>query len=227
MILAGGDPSLRRDLKAICLRARENSLTCEVQTNGQVLTKSLRDSLPLLHRLYLSIDGPDAELHDDFRSKKGNFDRTLRLLRSAQEIELPVTVHSVASRRNIRNFPEIIDKIAGFTCVDTWSVLQFSPLGSGFHARRDHEITSKQWDDLVDKISSKANSGPRIAFLAAAEKKSLYAMISADGYAYRAADPAATSVSDEARVGSVLEHHLVDIARGWRIDASGHLGRYR
>lgn len=226
LILAGGDPSLRRDLNLICHRAVDCGLSCEIQTNGQRLTPALESSLPYANRLYLSLDGPSAAVHDAFRSKRGNFAGVGNLLTYAEDHGLPVTVHSVASRRNWKELPALIPYLLEFPCVDTWSVLEFSPIGAGYHARRNHEMSPSEWRQLVKMLEVEVPSRLRVAVLAGEQKSALYAMISADGYAYRAAEPTSNGTADQARIGSVLDMHLADIAAGWRIDPDRHTDRY-
>ena len=226
LIFAGGDPSLRYDLQLLCQRAVDLGLTCEIQTNGQILTAALAASLPYANRLYLSLDGASAITHDTFRSKRGNFAGVTRLMRIAEGRDLPVTVHSVASQRNLQELPGILSYIQGYSSVDTWSVLEFSPSGAGFHTRREHELSAGEWRMIVELLQSVATDRPRLAALGVRHKKSLYAMVSADGYAYRAAESSSGPVSDEGRIGPVLGMHLSDIAVGWRIDPMRHLQRY-
>jgi MoaA/NifB/PqqE/SkfB family radical SAM enzyme len=226
LIFAGGDPSLRRDLERLSRRTVELGLTCEIQTNGQTLTPALASSLPHASRLYLSLDGASAAIHDAFRSKPGNFARVTRLLRVADDRGLPVTVHSVASRKNWQGLPDVLAYIKRFPCVDTWSVLQFSPSGAGYRARREHELPATEWQQVLQELHAAATFRPRVIPLGKQQKKGLYAMVSADGYAYRAVDSPSSPVSDEGRIGAVLDMHLLDVAAGWRIDPTKHQRRY-
>jgi MoaA/NifB/PqqE/SkfB family radical SAM enzyme len=226
LIFAGGDPSLRRDLELLCRRAVDLGLTCEIQTNDQTLTPALRASLLHASRLYLSLDGASASTHDAFRAKRGNMAGVTKLLRTADERGLPVTVHSIASRKNWQELPGILNYIKEFPCVDTWSVLEFSPIGAGYRTRWEHELLAAEWQSVSELLRAVATDRPRLAPLGVGQKKALYAMVSADGYAYRAADSPSSLVSDEGRIGPVLGKHLIDIAAGWRIDPKRHLRRY-
>ncbi len=226
LILAGGDPSLRRDLVAICGRAVEQGLTCEIQTNGQTLTPALLASLPLVNRLYLSLDGATPATHDSFRAKPGNFRGVTRLLTIAESRGLPVTVHSVASRRNWRGLPDLLSHIQSYSCVDTWSVLEFSSIGAGYQSRGLHQLESSEWQEVTVRLRAMVTGRPRLALLAVNEKRALYAMVSADGYAYRAAEPGTGQIPDEGRIGSLIGSHLRDIATKWHIDQGRHQRRY-
>lgn len=226
LILAGGDPSLRRDLAQICRHAVEQELTIEVQTNSQTHTPALLASLPFINRLYVSLDGATAATHDAFRSKRGNFVGVNKLLKIAEARGLPVTVHSVASGRNWQELPDLLGHIQRYSCVDTWSVLEFSAIGAGYQSRCKHQLAPDEWHEVVTRLRSAAVSRPRLALLGVHEKKALYAMVSADGYAYRAAEMAESPIPDNGRIGSILDTHLCDIATAWRIDRSRHQQRY-
>jgi MoaA/NifB/PqqE/SkfB family radical SAM enzyme len=226
LILAGGDPSLRRDLGVLCRHASSRSLQCELQTNAQVLTPSLRAALPYVSRLYVSIDGASASVHDEFRSRPGNFIRIHRLMRLARDLGIPVTVHSVASKPNLTEIPKIHDLITRFTNVDTWSVLEFSPIGNGFKNKVRYSISQEEWSSLLLTLSVLDEGAIRISTLGVSEKQSLYALVSSDGVAYRAGDPEIGLLADAHKVGSLFKHHLVDIACKWRVDEERHGVRY-
>jgi MoaA/NifB/PqqE/SkfB family radical SAM enzyme len=226
LIFAGGDPSLRRDLELLCRRAVEVGLICEIQTNSQTFTPALAASLPHADRLYISLDGASAATHDAFRSKRGNFAGVTRLLRAAESRGLSVTVHTVASRRNVQELPRIRTHLQAFPCVDTWSVLEFSPSGAGHHTRKEHELPATEWQLVANELRATSTVRPLLAPLGVSQKKALYAMVSADGHAYRAAESPSSPVPDEARIGSMLHMHLRDIAAGWRIDPVRHQHRY-
>lgn len=227
LIFAGGDPSLRRDLPELCRRAVGRGLHYEIQTNGHKLTPALLEGIKSARRLYLSIDGPDADSHDSFRAKRGNFVAVSRLLSLSGEWGTPVTVHTVASQKNLTQLPQLLNLLAQFPHVDTWSVLQFSAIGAGYRTRKEHELTSEQWLSLLTRlVDEQRQRSIRIAALGGGEKRGLYAMVSADGYAYRAAETTRQARADEGRIGSLLTSHLTDIARVWQVNAPAHQDRY-
>lgn len=144
----------------------------------------------------------------------------------AETSGLPVTVHSVASRRNRQELSDLLGHIQRYSCVDTWSVLEFSAIGAGYQSRREHQLAPDEWREVVTRLRAAAVGRPRLALLGVHEKKALYAMVSADGYAYRAAETAESPIPDNGRIGSVLDTHLCDIATAWRIDRPRHQQRY-
>lgn len=226
IILAGGDPSLRSDLDQLCRHAVTQGLKCEIQTNAHKLTRALLESLPLIDRVYLSLDGATSAAHDMFRAKRGNFAGVNRLLGIAESGDLPVTVHSVASKRNWREMPDVLEHIRKYSCVDTWSVLEFSAVGTGYLSRREHELAPAEWQEVSIRLHAAISDRPRLALLGVHDKRALYAMVSADGYAYRAAESASSQVADHGRIGSIIDTHLQEIADAWRIDSARHQQRY-
>ncbi|MGQ0841098.1 hypothetical protein [Actinokineospora sp.] len=116
--------------------------------------------------------------------------------------------------------------IQAFRCVDTWNVLEFSPSGAGYRTRQEHELPVAEWELVAELLQAAATVRPRLAPLGVRQKKALYAMVSADGYAYRAAESPSTPIADEGRIGSILGMHLSDIAAGWHIDPIRHQQRY-
>lgn len=77
---AGGDPSLRPDIVELLQYARAVGLKTEVQTNAERLRHKVREEILAVNQVGLSIDGPTAAVHDNFRSCPGNYSHVLSLL---------------------------------------------------------------------------------------------------------------------------------------------------
>jgi radical SAM protein with 4Fe4S-binding SPASM domain len=57
----------------------------------------------------ISVDGPDAASHDDFRGIPGTFDRAMFALRHARDIGLDTQFQTTVTRRNMHRLPEIAE----------------------------------------------------------------------------------------------------------------------
>jgi len=82
-VFTGGDPMRRPDLVDLVRHAVRTGLTVALTPSGTAAVtrkrlEELRDAG--LSRVAISLDGPDAELHDSFRGLDGSFERTLRML---------------------------------------------------------------------------------------------------------------------------------------------------
>jgi hypothetical protein len=92
VVTCGGEPTLAKERYwGLCGAARANGLRMFSVQNGTRI-KTLDDAKKTLlegpHEVTISLDGPDAEMHDRFRGAKGSFaiaTRALRLLLEARE----------------------------------------------------------------------------------------------------------------------------------------------
>jgi radical SAM protein with 4Fe4S-binding SPASM domain len=97
-VISGGEPFIREDLLEILKVSKSYGLTY-LTTNGIVDDETiLLDSLPYLDEIQVSVDGPDASIHDRMRGA-GSFSKTehtLRLLKEAgfQDIWISTTATS-------------------------------------------------------------------------------------------------------------------------------------
>jgi MoaA/NifB/PqqE/SkfB family radical SAM enzyme len=117
-ILGGGEPLLRKDAIAP-LMARVKALGLEgiLTTNGTLLGPALVDQLldTGWDEVHVSLDGPDAAIHDRLRGVPGAFRRTvqntcrLSVARRARGLEKTrVALHFVMTRLNFRTLPDMI-----------------------------------------------------------------------------------------------------------------------
>src|SRR5947209_1482955 len=132
-IFTGGDPLKRPDIYELVEYAA--SLDMHPAMTPSATPLLTRDSLLSLKqaglkRLALSLDGPNAELHDSFRGVSGSFARTLDAMSWANSIGLPVQINTTVSKRNISELEEIFSVVRKFRMV-MWSLFFMVPTGRG------------------------------------------------------------------------------------------------
>src|SRR5512135_3380767 len=91
MVFTGGDPLKRPDLFDLIRYAVKIGLRTNVTPSATpLLTAEAIDGFKAagVSRMAISLDGPDAETHDNFRGIPGTFDRAMFALRRAKEIGL-------------------------------------------------------------------------------------------------------------------------------------------
>ena len=60
-----------------------------------------------IHRMAISIDSADAELHDRIRGVQGSYARSLEILRDAQRAGLPTQVNTTLTPENVDQIDEM------------------------------------------------------------------------------------------------------------------------
>ncbi len=111
IILTGGEPMLRDDIYDLAAYGTKLGLRMVMATNGTLVDqdsiKRMIDSG--IQRISVSLDGANAETHDNFRQVKGSFANALRALDFARDNGLEFQVNTTITKLNLAEIPAILD----------------------------------------------------------------------------------------------------------------------
>lgn len=112
--LTGGEPLLRNDLEELVEYCSNLNLNPTLATNASVLTKDRLIGLFSLGLtgLLISLDGADAETHDNFRGMTGLYDQVLKVIGWLVELDYAFVVHTTIMRLNLHQILDIMDLAA-------------------------------------------------------------------------------------------------------------------
>lgn len=115
--LSGGEPMMVKSLPAIVDRLKSTGKIVSINTNGHLLEEAARwVAASGVDHVQVSIDAPDARLHDAIRRQQGSFERILRgiqALKAARHGTLPrISVCGVLMRENAGRLGEFVDTFA-------------------------------------------------------------------------------------------------------------------
>jgi len=132
IIISGGEPFLRHDLKDICRYAREvcNVDFLTVITNGCISKDSYLPVLPYINELNISVDGYSESTR--FIRDNGIMPmvlETIRKLKSLVPINLIFTLH----RKNMNYMPYYTELAKSLNVSHSYSMLTVSPDNTLFH----------------------------------------------------------------------------------------------
>jgi len=157
IILTGGEPLLRKDLLEIVAHVKRRGLTCEIQTNGTLISEGAAEKLVEvgLDGVIFSVLGPNPSIHDEETGVSGSFDAAIEgvksLVKFRGEKTLPIIrFNCPILQSNYRHFCEMVDLAEGLGI----DVLQFSH--SDFlteTAARAHEA---EWAKLFGPLERKS-----------------------------------------------------------------------
>jgi MoaA/NifB/PqqE/SkfB family radical SAM enzyme len=135
--LGGGEPMTRPDYIEILARMSANFIDTYMTTNAWFLTDETAKRLvnAKLGTLFVSLDAPTAEAHDNFRRRHGSFDRVVSGMKAAVKAGLKVKVSTVITKANFHDLPKIV-AVAEQCGIDGISFKRFHPVGNG-HATAD------------------------------------------------------------------------------------------
>jgi AdoMet-dependent heme synthase len=132
-VLTGGDPLKRPDIFELVEYASTHGVRISLTPSATpLLTQEAIRRLKQcgLARLAISLDGPTADIHDAFRRVPGSYDWTLRAVRWAREIGLPVQINTTITRHNLQDLDPTVTLLEQLDIV-LWSVFFLVPTGRG------------------------------------------------------------------------------------------------
>ncbi len=108
----GGEATLRRDLPELIARARQLGMRVNLITNGircasRDYVRELRDAG--LNSAQVSVEGPDAEVHDSLTGHPGSLGRTLAGLANLRDEGLSVHTHTTICGTNMDCLEGMVD----------------------------------------------------------------------------------------------------------------------
>lgn len=132
VVLSGGEPFLRKDLYVIIERLKQRRRFVTIQTSGalSVDVPQLSDLLnPETDLVQVSLDGPDAKLHDAQRGARV-FDKAVSLIQRLVKSRLPVKVNTVITPANVDRVTDVFHFVRALG-VPTISFTVHCPVGRG------------------------------------------------------------------------------------------------
>jgi radical SAM protein with 4Fe4S-binding SPASM domain len=106
----GGEPMLRTDIRELVAYASGIGMWTNLITNGTLLTvdavRQLRDAG--LSSAQVSIEGPNAVVHDSITGVPGSFEKTLNGIAQLKAAGIPVHTNTTVSKANSMHLLEIV-----------------------------------------------------------------------------------------------------------------------
>jgi radical SAM protein len=158
-VLTGGDPLKRPDLYALIAHAVRIGLAVAVTPSGTPLldAAAVRHLADLgVRRLALSLDGPTAAAHDDFRGQPGSFAHTVAGLAHARACRLPVQINTSVTRRNLTALPAIAERVAELGAA-VWSAFFLVTVG---RAAPTDQLTAEECEAVFAVLHGIAAQAP-------------------------------------------------------------------
>jgi radical SAM protein len=160
LVLTGGDPLMRKDIKEIVEYAVGQGLKTAL---SPAVTPLLEENIEWiansgLNAVSLSIDSSRPEIHDAIRGIPGVWERSFRVLHSLLERGVNVQVNSVIMKSTKDDLADLFAKIrdAG---VKTWEVFYLVPTG---RATMDEMLTPEEWEDVSHFLHEASRYGVTI-----------------------------------------------------------------
>lgn len=149
VIFTGGEPMLRPDLYELIAYARSLGLSCACAPNGTLITRDNAIKLKAagIERCSISIDGPDAASHDDFRRVPGAFAASMAGIEYLKQAGLPFQINTTVTRDNLGSFRKIFDLCERIGAA-AWHIFLLVPMGRGA-GLADQVISAKEYEEVL------------------------------------------------------------------------------
>lgn len=136
IILTGGDPMKRPDLFELIEYAR--SIRLPISITPSTTPTLTRDAVARFKEIGIaamgiSLDGPNAEVHDSFRGVEGTFAHSRDALAWAREFKIPVQINTTVTRETLPHLPALFEYLRDNAAppVRRWSLFLLVPVGRG------------------------------------------------------------------------------------------------
>jgi radical SAM protein len=159
-VITGGDPLKRDDTYEMISYAKIKGLEPSLTPSATpLLTEEAVEKMKLhgLSRIAVSLDASCAALHDDFRRVPGSFDITLRAIRAAKRLEIPVQVNTTVTRRTIADLPGMVEILEDLG-IAMWSVFFLVPTG---RAKSADLVSPEEVEEMFGFLY---DTGKRVSF---------------------------------------------------------------
>ena len=158
-VLTGGDPLKRPDIYHLVEYGTRRGVRMSMTPSATPLLTHA--AIARLHscglaRLAVSLDGSTAEIHDAFRGVSGSYALTLKAVRWAGELGLPVQINTTITRRNLHDFENMVALLKTFDMV-LWSVFFIVPTGRG---QLEDLVTAEEFEEVFAKLAEVGESVP-------------------------------------------------------------------
>ena len=149
MVLSGGEPLLRKDIFEIAKYGTGKGLRMCMATNGVLVTDEICEKMKEadIKMVSLSLDGPTAEVHDNFRGSPGAFEGTVRAAGLFKKHGIKFLINSSFTKRNQACIADTF-RFAKSLGATAWYMFMIVPTGRGEEIM--NELISKEdYEELL------------------------------------------------------------------------------
>jgi radical SAM protein len=150
-VFTGGDPLKRKDVFELIRYAADKGVHVAVTPSATpLLTLEAMQKMKEagLVRLGISLDGSTPEIHDAFRGLPGAWARTIQAIEWANQVGIPIQVHTTISRHNAQDLDNLCALFERLAIV-MWNVFFLVPVGRG---QLGDLLSGEEFEQVFGKI---------------------------------------------------------------------------
>lgn len=146
LCICGGEPTLSPYLFTIIDRISKSGILVNMVSNGYLINREFSIKLKTagLNFIQISIDGDNAETHDNFRCKKGAFDNAINAIKYLVEQKFQVAASFCPNKTNIMQFNNFVDMMMKIGCKHI-RMMPILPMGRGYEEFSQLEPSEEEY----------------------------------------------------------------------------------
>ncbi len=111
VILTGGEPLMREDVFELARYGTNLGLRMVMATNGTLMSSGIVEEMKSsgIKRVSISLDGPNASDHDEFRKVSGAFERAVTGIELLKAGGMEFQINTTLTKHNVHQIHEILD----------------------------------------------------------------------------------------------------------------------
>jgi AdoMet-dependent heme synthase len=161
LVLTGGEPLYRDDIYDISSYAVSKGLRVALASNGTLIDSKAASRIKEagVSRVSISLDGPDAATHDDFRGIQGSFDDALRGVNELKKQDIEFQFNTTITKRNVDMVDDILD-ITVKEGAHALHLFMLVPVGCGVQIAESDMISSERYEEVLNWFYDKSKVVP-------------------------------------------------------------------
>lgn len=150
VVLSGGEPLLRKDIFEIASYGTKAGLRMCMATNGILVNDDVCEAIKSagIKMVALSLDGPNAEVHDQFRRVHGAFEGVVSAARKFKQHSIPFLINSSFTERN-KDYIADTFRLAKELSAQAWYMFMIVPIGRGEDILSEL-IKQPEYDEILE-----------------------------------------------------------------------------
>ena len=157
LILSGGEPLMRPDIYEIARYASDKGLRVALATNGTLVTTEVAQKIKNsgVQRVSISLDGSQAETHDNFRRQKGAFAKALAGFDNLKEAGVSLQINTTVTKRNVAELPEILRLVVEKGAA-ALHIFMLVPTGCGLEIAETDMLPAEAYEEVLKWLYDKS-----------------------------------------------------------------------
>jgi len=161
LVLSGGEPLCRDDIFEIAAESADRGLRVALATNGTLVDDAVAAQVRAagVARTSVSLDGPEAAMHDAFRGREGSFYDAVTGLKRLKSAGLETQINTTVTRHNADTLPQVL-RLALDLGVQALHLFLLVPVGCGAEISDEQMLPPERYEAVLEWLFGESQRVP-------------------------------------------------------------------